>query len=397
MFSKPIPKLILHIVLFLLTIITTSLAGAEWMGLPVKSLQEAIISGLNYAFPFLLILTVHEFGHFFTARYYHVPVSLPYFIPMYFFGVAESIGTMGAFIKMQPAFTTTRQYFDIGVAGPLAGLVVAFGFLIYGFSHLPAKTYIFQVHPEYKVFGLDYEKHVYSQKFMRFSDSLHHVQLVQNGLIKTEFQPREHYETMAIGDNLLFYLIKNYFVEDKTLVPNKYELMHYPILFASFLALFFTSLNLIPIGQLDGGHVIYGLFGYDKHKIISRLFFVAFVFYACLGFVDFYVSEDELIKSIVILAFILWFLFRPLFSEWKSVALLALSVLAIELLLSTLFPNVKGYIGWVVYAGILSRVVGVTHPVANVEMPLSSGRKILGWLTLLMFILCFTPQPFIVE
>jgi hypothetical protein len=106
-------------VLFVLTLLTTTLSGADWIGLPYHTLEEAFSMGLSYSVPFLLILTVHEFGHFFTARYYNVPVSLPYYIPVYFLGIMPSIGTMGAFIKMKPAFTTTRQYFDIGIAVPL--------------------------------------------------------------------------------------------------------------------------------------------------------------------------------------------------------------------------------------------------------------------------------------
>ena len=82
MFSKPIPRLVLQIVLFVLTIVTTTLSGADWIGLPYHTIFEAFSIGLSYSVPFLLILTVHEFGHFFMARYYHVPVSLPYYIPV---------------------------------------------------------------------------------------------------------------------------------------------------------------------------------------------------------------------------------------------------------------------------------------------------------------------------
>lgn len=396
MFNKPIPRLILQITLFLLTIVTTSLSGADWIGLPFKTFEQAFTIGLSYSVPFLLILTVHEFGHFFTARYYKVPVSLPYYIPMYFLGIMASIGTMGAFIKMKPSFTTTRQFFDIGLAGPLAGFVVALGFLIYGFTHLPPKEYIFKVHSEYKQFGLDYEKHVYNQTFMRYADSLHHQKMIDSNLTKESFQASEHYEMMAVGDNLLFYIFRNYLVKDKSLVPNKYELMHYPILFAGFLALFFTSLNLIPIGQLDGGHILYGLIGYDKHKITARVLFVLFVSYASLGFVEFNVSQSKLVEDIAILGFILWFVFKPMFEDWKNVLIITLAVLAFVLIMNSLFPTLIGYTGWLVYSAILSRMLGLEHPRANNEIPLGLGRKILGWIALLIFVLCFTPQPLII-
>jgi membrane-associated protease RseP (regulator of RpoE activity) len=398
MFSKPIPKLILQIVLFLVTIVTTSLSGAEWIGLPVNSFEEAFVVGLSYSGPFLLILTVHEFGHFFTAKYYKVPVSLPYYIPVYFLGIMQSLGTMGAFIKMKPSITTTKQFFDIGIAGPLAGFIVALVFLFYGFTHLPPREHIFNVHKEYKQFGLAYENHVYNQTFLRSIDSLNHLKYVKNKQISEgEFQAQEHYEMMAVGDNLLFWLFKNYVAPDKSLVPNKYEMMHYPILFAGFLALFFTSLNLIPIGQLDGGHVLYGLIGYEKHKILAKGLFVLFVSYAALGFVRFNVDQNELIKNILLLGVILWVVFKPMFEDIKTVVILCLSVLVAELLLSVLLPTINGYTAWLFYSVILSRVLGIVHPRANIEMPLSTGRKILGWITLIIFILCFTPQPIMIE
>lgn len=393
MFSKPIPRLVLQIVLFVLTIVTTTLSGADWIGLPYHTISEAFSIGLSYSIPFLLILTVHEFGHFFMARYYHVPVSLPYYIPVYFLGIMPSIGTMGSFIKMKPAFTTTRQYFDIGIAGPLAGFIVALGFLIYGFTHLPEKEYIFNVHPEYQQFGLDYDKHVYDKGFLRYTDSIHHIKANRN----EDFKPAAHYEMFAIGENLLFYIFKNYIVDDASRVPNKYEMMHYPVLFAAYLALFFTALNLIPIGQLDGGHVLYGLVGYKKHLVISKILFIAFVCYASLGFVDFKLSQDEVVKDILLLALLLWTVFRPLFKDWKNVLLTALAVLVFELGAISVLPSVKGYTGWLVFIVILSRVLGVQHPKANVEMPLGISRKILGWLSLLIFVLCFSPQPFMID
>jgi membrane-associated protease RseP (regulator of RpoE activity) len=393
MFNKPIPKLILQLFLFVLTIVTTTLSGAEWIGLPCKTLEEAFSIGLSYSVPFLLLLTVHEFGHFFTARHYNVPVSLPYFIPVYFLGFIASIGTMGAFIRMKPAFTTTRQYFDIGIAGPLAGFVTAMGFLIYGFNHLPEKEYIYKIHPEYKQFGLAYENHVYNQSFLRLSDSLHHVQINSN----QAFKPAEHYEMFAIGENLLFYIFKNYVVDDATRVPNKYELMHYPILFAAYLALFFTSLNLIPIGQLDGGHVLYGLIGYEKHAIVSKVLLILFVAFASLGFVNFKLNQEEVIKDILLLGLILWTLFRPLFKDWKNVLLVSLAVMVLELSSSTLFPSISGYSGWLFFAFILSRFLGIQHPKASVEMPLNLSRKILGWIALLIFVFCFSPQPFLLN
>ena len=102
-------------------------------------------------------------------------------------------------------------------------------------------------------------------------------------------------------------------------------------------------------------------------------------------------------KSILLLGVILWVVFKPMFEDIKTVVILCLSVLVAELLLSVLLPTINGYTAWLFYSVILSRVLGIVHPRANIEMPLSTGRKILGWITLIIFILCFTPQPIMIE
>ena len=132
-------RLRLQIILFLVTIFTTTLSGAEWIyGLNIGNMTWAHIqSGLEYAVPFLLILTVHEFGHYLTARHYKIDVTLPYYIPMYMGGLFISIGTFGAFIRIKEEIKSRKEYFDVGIAGPLAGFVVALAVLFYGFTHLP--------------------------------------------------------------------------------------------------------------------------------------------------------------------------------------------------------------------------------------------------------------------
>ncbi|HTE29882.1 MAG TPA: site-2 protease family protein, partial [Chryseolinea sp.] len=136
--------------LFIATLITTTIAGADWcyqksIFLPGYSWQD-FASGFEFSVPFLLILTVHEFGHYFTARYYRVGVTLPYYIPLPPFPF--SIGTMGALIRLKSRIHSKKQNFDIGIAGPLAGFVMALVILFYGFTHLPEPDYIFQIHPE---------------------------------------------------------------------------------------------------------------------------------------------------------------------------------------------------------------------------------------------------------
>src|ERR1043166_8120924 len=172
--NPKIKTYLIHSSLFIVTFITTTLAGAEWTyGKSLLHFKSASLfsmyinpdytwanfaSGLPYSICFLMILTCHEFGHYFTAVYYKVKTTLPYYIPLPPFGL---LGTLGALIRIKEPIHTNKQQFDIGIAGPLAGLVVALGFLIYGFATLPSPEYIFQFHPEYQKYGLDYAKHVY--------------------------------------------------------------------------------------------------------------------------------------------------------------------------------------------------------------------------------------------
>ncbi len=412
MFDQPVKERYwLHILLFLIAFITTTLSGADWMG--VRTMAE-IWQGLQYSIPFLGILTVHEFGHYFTSRYYKVSASLPYYIPMYLFGLGPSIGTMGAFIRIRDTPRTRQQFFDIGIAGPLAGFVVALGVLGYGYTHLPAREDIFRIHPEYKQYGLEYEKYVYTEQFIREQDSLiNFVKAQAEGKLpkvdkdgkKIEFEPRpEEYKAImesnfALGDNLLLRFFKNYVADDPSLVPNPYEFFHYPFLFAGYLALFFTALNLIPIGQLDGGHILYGLLGYDNHRKVSPILYTIYIFYGGLGvikhtgMVNLLGMELEPWSGVPLYGFFLYLAFERMMSSRQDAVLLSIGVLTAQWLV-TYYTGLTGYPGWLVFGFILGRVLGVYHPPALYEEPLSTGRQILGWLTLGIFILCFTPNPF---
>ena len=169
--------LLIHTALFIITVITTTIAGAEWMYgrwlfIGEYSLtQEELWNGLSFSIPFLLILTVHEMGHYVVARMNQIKVTLPYYIPMWlgFIPGMPSFGTMGAFIRIKAVIQSRREYFDVGVAGPIAGFVMALLVLWYGFSHLPPAEYIFEIHPEYEVHGLDYADHVYEGRRGGFS------------------------------------------------------------------------------------------------------------------------------------------------------------------------------------------------------------------------------------
>ena len=392
-----------NLLLFIVTFATTTLAGAEWIwGRPFWVMPyEKIADGLYYSIPFLLILTVHEFGHYIAAKLYKVKVTLPYYIPFYL--PSMSIGTMGAVIRMKSALASRKQFFDIGIAGPLAGFVIAVFILIYGFTNLPPAEKVYEIHPEYENYGRDYSKIVYSYDFQRAQDSTMHKQF------GVDWEPQPEYPNVALGSNLLFAFFENYVVpeDQKDRIPNKYEMMHYPWLLAGYLALFFTALNLLPIGQLDGGHILYGLIGYKNNRIASAILFTLFVAYAGMGLVtpyniygNFYLLGVQETSALFFVPFyigFLTFLFTGVSKELKNSLLLAVSVFTAQFLLAFIFPKAEGYVGWMVFAFLLSRVLGVYHPPAYIDRPLDLKRKVLGWISLVVFILCFTPAPLVMK
>jgi membrane-associated protease RseP (regulator of RpoE activity) len=387
--------------LFVLTLIFTTLAGGEWMGKfiwdPEYSWSD-FKAGLEYSLPFLLILTVHEFGHYFAAQYHRVKVTLPYYIPFWFFGLGPSIGTMGAFISIKQKRMTRQQYFDIGVAGPLAGFVVALGVLYYGFTHLPPKDYVFDMHPEYEYFGDRFEEYVYG------SDTFFTKIAYEERLNKPapDYWPDTlYFDTIEADFKLGNNLLMQFFAEEVTTqperVPNPREMMHYPWLFAGYLALFFTALNLLPIGQLDGGHVVFGLTGRANHTIISKSLFVLFVFYAGLGLVTPYDDSSTLIYNIPLYVLGLTYIFYSMSKSFQTRLVYALAIFTVQFGIGFIDPTIKGYFGWLVFAFLIGRVIGVKHPPARDNQPLSFTRRIIGWIALIVFVLCFSPQPFAVN
>jgi len=383
---NPTRTLILQIFLFVATVITTSLSGAEWMfgrpfDLPFFKIANPLgwphfWQGFWFSIPFLGILTVHEFGHYFMAKYHKVRVTLPFYIPLWL-GFGQTIGTMGAFIRIKELIRSRQKYFDIGIAGPLAGFVVALGVLWYGFANLPTLDYIFKIHPEYQKYGLGFARVVYANQGTG--------------------------SNILLGDNLLFSFFKNY-IADPTRLPPPQEMMHYPLLLAGYLALFFTSLNLIPIGQLDGGHVLYGLIGTKNHRIVAPILFFIFMTYAGLGSYrpeEFEIADDRLfwqqIGSLGIYILFLQICFSRVAADNPITGwMLALLSVVIQFGISFFFPTWEGYSGFLVFGFLIGRVLGVYHPPTDDVAPLNRTRQILGWLALLIFVLCFSPKPFIV-
>jgi len=374
-------KAITHLGLFLLTFIATTLAGTEWtLGKFVLDFESGYTSqdffrGLQFSVPFLAILTVHEFGHYFTAKAYKLKVSLPYYIPLWFGGLAPSIGTMGAFIRIKSAIKSRKQFFDVGVAGPLAGFVIAVFVITYGFLNLPDPEYIFEIHPEYEAYGLEYEQYVYED--------------LPEGT------------SLRMGTNLLFEFYKAFVATAPERIPNDHEIIHSPYLLAGFLACFFTALNLLPIGQLDGGHILFGLIGARRFKVFSPVFFAVFVFYGGLGLFSAYDfmgkgASDHLLWGVVYLFFLYW-IFEKVFKKRRDVILCALTIFTVQFALKTIYPSVEGYNGWLLFAFLLGRVLGVYHPDTLYDAPLSKSRQIIGWFSLFVFLITFSPTPFIIE
>ena len=403
--DKEIKLKLIQLLLFIITVITTTFAGTEWtigefviLGIT----WEDFLYGFNFSIPFLLILTFHEFGHYFTARYHKISVSLPYYIPMWFgFLLIPTIGTMGAFIRIRENIVSRIKYFDVGVSGPIAGFIVAMFFLVYGFRTLPETEYIYEIHPEYEVFGENFEQRMHGLDTLILKTSLDSTRMGYKNLPDTIRTNRQG--SIYFGDNLLMNLGRKYLAPDDRYVPSSHELMHYPALLAAFLAFFFTALNLLPVGQLDGGHVLFGLFGAKNHAIVSRILFTGFLFYAGLGWVtssDLANSSLEAVGSFLLsigaYLFIVYWCAFSVFKDKKNRLLYATVMLTLQYFTASIF-EIEGYTGWLLFSLLIGRFIGVDHPPVIDDRPLTTGRKILGWIALVIFILCFSPQPLVVE
>lgn len=306
----------LHGALFLLTVITTTLAGMLLVAPPDLPVYEPSLStpldyllyvplayyhmlaeliryglanprligqGATFSASLLAILFSHEMGHYLACRYYRVNATLPYFIPAPPLFLA---GTFGAFIKIRSPIPSRRALFDIGLAGPLAGFVVA----------LPVS-----------VMGL----------------------LMTAG---TGGPPPDH--AIFFNDPLLFRLLAK--LLGVPLDPNAPTTPYY---MAAWIGLLVTSLNLMPVGQLDGGHGVFAVFGPRAHRLIARVAFVSTAVLAVLGFV------------------------------WHH--------------------SPSGFL----YTALLAVMMRVPHPAPAVMEPLGTKRTLVAILTLIVFILCFWPFP----
>jgi membrane-associated protease RseP (regulator of RpoE activity) len=263
-----------------MTFITTLIAGSVLNGVIPWETPEKIYLGLPFSLTLLLILLTHEFSHYFMSRRHNVSATLPYFIP-----APTLIGTFGAVIKMKPPIFDRRALIDIGASGPIGGFAVSIVAAVVGLSYsevLPVK------------------------------------------------EIQEAGGAMSLGNSIIFHFIGNVIMDFD---PARYDIILHPVAFAGWVGFLVTSINLLPIGQLDGGHISYALFG-ERHRLIS------------IGLI------------------------------------LLLIVLGI----------VYSYI-WIIWA-LLMVVIGYRHPpVVYPQIQLDRKRRAVGWISLVIFILTFTPIP----
>ncbi|MFO8037395.1 MAG: site-2 protease family protein [Anaerolineales bacterium] len=254
----------INILLFVATFLSmvfagliTSYAGPLTSNLSVvwAHLKPELGGALAFTFSLLGILTAHEFGHYFMARYHKTKVTLPYFIPF----PISPFGTMGAFISLQEPPKNKRSLLDIGIAGPLAGLVIAIPVLIYGLSLSPVEP-LPQPLP--------------SGEFFFEGNSI--LYLLLKYVVHGQWLPDP---ASYQGLNPIWYWIR-YFFTGLPLPKGGVDVSIHPVAWAGWAGLLVTALNLLPAGQLDGGHLVYGLLGDKAKKLWPFILGIIFV----LGF-----------------------------------------------------------------------------------------------------------------
>jgi membrane-associated protease RseP (regulator of RpoE activity) len=240
-----------------------------------------LTEGLTFSTALLTILMAHEMGHYLACRYYGVNATLPFFIPAPPLFLA---GTFGAFIKMKSPIPSRRALFDIGLAGPLAGFVAL----------LP---------------------------------------IAVAGLLSIHAAPQVTGPAIIFNDPLLFQMIA------KLTGARLADALPNPFYMAAWIGLLVTSLNLMPVGQLDGGHGTFALFGERAHKLIGRFAFIAVAVMSVLGFI------------------------------WHG--------------------SPSGFL----YTILLAIMLRVRHPAPQSMEPLGRARLIVGIVTLIVFVFSFVPFP----
>ena len=335
--KKRISFPLLNLLLFGLSFITCMIAGTQWA---YKDFTEVLNwhYGITYAILILSFLSAHEFGHYFAAKYHKVDATLPYYLP-FPFTFTLNFGTFGAVIKTRTPIPNKTALFDIGVAGPLAGFFVAVSFLAYGLINLPGIDYIYLLHPEY---------------------------ITQFG---------GHIPTFGLhfGDTLVYSAMVSLFANPNGFLPPMNEIYHYPFLNVGWFGLFVTTLNMLPMGQLDGGHITYAMFGEKTHSKIAKFTFQFLLFVGILSLVGAFHDFLTLI---------------PVGDDMYSFRQTFLP--AVDSIYKIYPPIFRGWSGWLVWAMIAKFFVKLKHPPILSTESLDVKRKILGWLALIILLLSFS-------
>ena len=210
--------------LFIATLFTTTAVGTFIAGITEESLQEdpsLFLQGLSYSLSLMVILGIHELGHYLMARRYKMKATLPYFIPIPFF-----LGTFGAFIQLRSPVPNRRALFDVGIAGPLSGLVVALPLLIWGLAHSEV------------------------------------VAMPDNASLL-------NFEALDPGASIALALLSKLALGSQVDISSAIHL--HPVAVSGCLGLVVTALNLMPVGQLDGGHIVHAMYGQRNGAIIGQV------------------------------------------------------------------------------------------------------------------------------
>lgn len=298
------PRLWLHFLLFGLTLVSmqvTSMMINEGADRPAG--QTLMRFAAYQALPLLGILLVHELGHYIASRIHRVPASPPYFLPLPFVSL---FGTLGALITMNDRIRSRKALLDIGAAGPIAGMIVAIPVLCLGLS-------------------------------------------------MSTIEPRSTTLYTQEGQSILYWLMKRLVLGE--IPPDKDVFLH-PMAFAGWGGFFLTMINLLPWGQLDGGHIAYALLGNRQHRIatwVRRGLLVAF-------------------------AYNLYALVLPVLLH-RSTQSLGMAI-----------GNSMFWLVWYGITGAMSRFAGADHPPFE-PAPLSFGRKVIAVSCLALFVLLFLPTP----
>jgi membrane-associated protease RseP (regulator of RpoE activity) len=314
---------VLNVALFLATIATTLWAGFLFSPLASGEVSFATVleGGLPFAASLVGILFTHEMGHYVLARRHGVDSTLPFFIP-----APIGFGTFGAVIRIRSALPSRRAVLDIGAAGPLAGFAVAIPLLFIGLARSELTEAPVAPGAAGPALGAPFWViTAFVEELARGSGFGEAARAIG----ATFTAPGA--ELATFGDSLITRGAAFLLFGD---LPAGQDVLIHPIALAAWLGLLVTTLNLVPLGQLDGGHVLYALLGRRRAEQGSRL--------------------------------VSWFLLAlGLFASWS----------------------------WLVWWAVTRHVVGLRHPPALTEEPLGRGRRLIAVFSLLLFVLTFVPVP----